>query len=112
MLRLTLLTSVLALLLAGSATSPPMAQETREIYPSCMLAKELASLLKQQFEEMPMARGLTDDGVLVTMFAATGSSTWTITLTDPGGVSCVLGVGTGFELTPEALARQSDPAPM
>ena len=58
MLRVTLLASISALLLAGSATSPPMAQETREIYPSCMLAKELASLLREQFEEVPMARGL------------------------------------------------------
>ena len=59
MLRLTLLASVSALLLAGSATGPPMAQEPPEIYPSCMLAKELASLLKEQFEEMPMARGVS-----------------------------------------------------
>ena len=87
MLRLTLLASVSALLLAGSATGPPMAQEPPEIYPSCMLAEELASLLKEQFEEMPMARGVSDDGVLVTMFAATASSTWTITLTDPGALA-------------------------
>jgi hypothetical protein len=111
MLRLTLLASVPALLLAGTATGPPMAQEPPEIDPTCMLTEELPSFLKEQFEEMPMARGVSEDGVLVTMFAATASSTWTITLTDPSGVSCILVAGTGFELTPEALARQSDAAP-
>ena len=111
MLRLSLLVSVSALLLAGSATGPPMAQEPPEKYPSCMLTEELASFLEEQFEEMPMARGVSEDGVLVTMFAATASSNWTITLTAPSGVSCILTAGTGFELTPEALVRQSDPAP-
>ena len=109
--RLSLLASLSAFLLPATATSSPIAQESPEIYPSCMLTEELASLLKEQFEEMPMARGFSDYGVLVTMFAATASSTWTITLTDPAGVSCILAAGTGFELTPEALARQSDPAP-
>ena len=88
-----------------------MAQEPPEIYPSCMLTQELAPVLKERFEEMPMARGVSEAGVLVTMFAATASINWTITLTAPSGVSCILTAGTGFELTPEALVRQSDPAP-
>jgi hypothetical protein len=46
MLRLTLLASVSALLLAGTATGPPMAQEPPEIDPTCMGTEELASFLK------------------------------------------------------------------
>ena len=111
MLRPTLLATVSALLLVGTATGPPLAQEPPEIYSSCMLSGELASFLREQFEEMPMTRGVSDDGVLVTMFAAKAAGTWTIALTDPSGVSCILATGTGFELMPEALARQSDPAP-
>jgi hypothetical protein len=111
MLRPTLLATVSALLLVGTATGPPLAQEPPGIYPSCMPTEELASFLRKQFEEMPMARGVSDDGVLVTMFAAKAAGTWTIALTAPAGVSCILAAGTGFELMPEALARQSDPAP-
>ena len=81
------------------------------MYFSCMLSGELASFLREQFEEIPMTRGVSDDGVLVTMFAAKAAGTWTIALTAPAGVSCILAAGTGFELMPDALARQNDPAP-
>ena len=60
---------------------------------------------------MPMARGISEDGALATVFAATTSSTWTITLADPSGVSCILATGTGFKLMPEALIPQGEPAP-
>jgi hypothetical protein len=109
--RPTLLATVSALLLVGTATGPPLAQELPGVYPSCMLTEELAPFLREQFEEMPMARGVSDDGVLVTMFAAKAAGTWTIALTDPSGFSCIVAAGAGFELMPEALARQSDPAP-
>jgi hypothetical protein len=109
--RPTLLATVSTLLLAGIATGPPLAQEPPGMYLSCMPTEELASFLREQFEEMPTARGVSDDGLLVTMFAAKAAGTWTIAMTDPSGVSCIVAAGTGFELMPEALARQSDPAP-
>ena len=60
---------------------------------------------------MPVAQDVADDGVLVTVFAAKATGTWTIALTEPSGLSCVVAAGTGFELMPEALALRGDSAP-
>ena len=73
--------------------------------------RAIVGYLQERFEEVPMARGVSGDGVLVTMFAAKATTTWTLALTDPSGVSCILDGGTGFELLPEALALPGDPAP-
>jgi hypothetical protein len=109
MRRLTLLVPLLALLLACTAADPLLAQQPPELHPSCMLAEALASFLEEEFEELPMARGVSDIGVLVTMFAAEATGTWTIAVTEPSGLSCIVALGTGFELTPEALALRGDP---
>jgi hypothetical protein len=111
MRRLTLLAPLLVLLLACTAADPLLAQQPPELYPSCMLAEELARFLDEEFEEVPMAQGVSDAGVLVTMFAAKATGTWTIAVTEPAGVSCIVAVGTGFELMPEALALWGDRAP-
>ncbi len=83
MRRLTLIAPVSALLLAGTAAGPLLAQEPPETYPSCMPAEELASFLEEEFEEVPMARGVSDEGVLVTVFAAKATRSWTLTVTGP-----------------------------
>jgi hypothetical protein len=111
MRRLALLVPLLALLLACTAADLLLAQQPPELYPSCMLAEDLARFLEEEFEELPMARGVSDAGVLVTMFAAKGTGTWTIALTEPSGLSCIVAAGTGFELMPEALAPRGDPTP-
>ncbi len=49
--------------------------------------------------------------MLVTVFAAKGTGTWTIALTEPSGLSCIVAAGTGFELMPEALTLRGDPTP-
>ena len=104
MRRLTLLVPLSALLLTCTAADPLLAQQPPELYPFCMPAEELASFLEEKLEEVPMARGASDVGVLVTVFAAKATGTWTIAVTEPSGLSCIVVAGTGFELMPEALA--------
>jgi hypothetical protein len=111
MWRLTLLVPLSALLLAGTAADPLVAQGPPETYPSCMPAEALAQFLEEEFAELPVARGMSDEGVLVTVFAARATSDWTLAVTEPSGLSCVFAAGTGFELMPEALAFQGGPAP-
>ena len=111
MRRLTLFVPLSVLLFAGTMAGPLRAQEPAEPYPSCMPAEELASFLEEEFEEVPMARGASDEGVLITVFAAKATGSWTLAVTEPSGLSCVFAAGTGFELMPEALAFQGGPAP-
>jgi hypothetical protein len=109
MRRLTLLTPVAALLLAGSVVDPLLAQALPGLDLACLLSEDLAWLLREQYAEVPVARGVGEDGTLVTVFAAKTTGTWRIALTDPTGVSCVIAEGTGFELLPQELALQGDP---
>jgi hypothetical protein len=111
MRRLTLLVPLSAVLLAGTATGPPRAQEAPKAHLSCMPAEALASLLEEEFAELPVAWGASDEGVFVTVFAAEATRGWTLAVTEPSGLSCVFAAGAGFELTPEALAFQGGPAP-
>ena len=69
-----------------------------------MRAQELARFLEENFGELPTARGLGDGGVVMTMFAAGGSNTWTLAITQPPGVSCILAAGESFELLPASVA--------
>jgi hypothetical protein len=109
MRRLTLLTPVAALLLAGSVVDPLLAQALPGLDLACLLSEDLAWLLREQYAEVPVARGVGEDGTLVTVFAAKTTGTWRIALTDPTGVSCVIAEGTGFELLPQELALQGAP---
>jgi hypothetical protein len=112
MRRLPLLASLLALLLAGAAAGPPLrAQGAPKMSLSCMPAEELARLLEEEFAELPLAWGASDEGVFVTMFAAKATGSWTFTVTEPSGISCVFAAGTGFEVTPAALALRDCPSP-
>ena len=110
MWRLTPLTPIMALLLAGSAVDPLLAQASPSLDLACLLSEDLTWFLREQYAEVPVARGVGGDGTLVTVFAAKTTGTWRIALTDPMGVSCIIAEGTGFELLPEELALRNDPA--
>jgi hypothetical protein len=109
MRRLTLLAPVSALLLAGGAVHPLLAQALPGMDLSCLVTEDLAWLLREQYAEIPVARGLGGDGVLVTVFAAKTTGSWTIALADPSGISCILAEGTGFKLLSDELALYSNP---
>jgi hypothetical protein len=76
-----------------------------------MPAEELARFLEEEFGQVPTARGMSDEGVLVTVFAAKTTRSWTLTVTEPSGFSCVFAAGTGFEVMPGVLALRGGPGP-
>lgn len=110
MSRLILLAALPTLLLAGTSAGPPPAPEQPPTDLSCMLSGDLAAFLREAFEEVPVARGVSDSGLLLTVFAAASTTTWTLAVTDPSGLSCIIAAGSGFELLPMAGARPDDPA--
>jgi hypothetical protein len=110
---LILLAPVSALLVCSAAD--PMLAQAQALLPdtglSCLLTEDLTWLLREEYAQVPVARGAGGDDTLVTVFAAETTGTWTIALMDPLGISCVLAEGNGFELlSKEELALRSDPA--
>jgi hypothetical protein len=74
----------------------------------CFLRAELVEYLGQRAHEAQSAMGLANNGSLLEVFTTDDQSTWTIFLTMPNGVSCVIGAGeTWMDLAPPAADQVS-----
>ena len=56
----------------------------------------IVGVLEKDYQERKIADGLSDAGALVELFVS-DSRSWTIVFTIPGGPSCVLSGGEGWE---------------
>lgn len=88
-------------LIAGVAaiTTSTFAKADQETV-GCHQPKEIARLLSTDFSERPVAFGLQQDGTLMQIFASKTGETWTVVLTTPTGLSCIVAEGTRWENLP------------
>lgn len=76
--------------------------------PQCNDRKQVLDLLAQKYKEAPIASGVTNNGGLVEVLTNAKGGTWTIIVTTPQGVSCLVAAGEGWRkmeqiaLDPEA----------
>lgn len=82
----------IALALAASC-SPAMSAT------SCDHRDQITQKLTDNFGETQSIVGLTSGGNLFEMFTNDTTGTWTVVLTNPNMVSCVMTVGTAFDFT-------------
>lgn len=74
----------------------------------CNDRKQVIDLLAQKYKESPVAAGVTNNGGLVEVLTDGKGGTWTIIVTTPQGVSCLVAAGDGWRrmeqlaLDPEA----------
>ena len=74
----------------------------------CNDRAKVIDLLAQKYKEAPVASGVTNNGGLVEVLTDTKGGTWTIIVTTPQGVSCLVAAGEGWRameqiaLDPEA----------
>ncbi|MBJ3763925.1 hypothetical protein ILP92_14325 [Maribius pontilimi] len=73
--------------------------------PRDLVLEKLAS----EFSESRQSIGLAANNQVVETFAAPSGS-WTVIVTAPSGISCIVASGQSFELTADALPPQGDPA--
>ena len=93
--------SGLIALTAGMAT----AQNARNCAPREAVVDRLAS----GYGETRQSMGLGANNQVVEIFASTETGTWTITVTMPNGLTCLVASGQAFEELVEALpADESD----
>ncbi len=85
----------LGLLAVGAlplGSDPALAQGT----PALSRARDgLLTQLEQKYGEVPVAIGVAD-GALIELLTAKDSMTWTIILTSPKGLSCLIASGEGW----------------
>jgi hypothetical protein len=84
----TLAATLLTVFLVGPFTMPTSAHGQV----ACEKRAKITTSLKKDYAEMPASAGLDNAGRMIEVFASTEGS-WTILMTMPTGVSCLLATG-------------------
>ena len=100
MIRLCLAGLVLAFWAA------PVLAQTASCGPRDMVLERLAS----QYGEARRAIGLGANRHMVEVFASEVSGTWTITMTSPAGLTCLVASGQAYESVAEVAAVEDEDA--
>lgn len=101
--HLAALTAAAAILLA--TTTDVAAQGT----PNCGPREAVVNRLADGYGETRQSIGIGANNAVVEVFASAETGSWTITVTMPGGPTCLVASGQAFEELAEALpARESD----
>nr|WP_324755295.1 hypothetical protein [Roseovarius sp. Pro17] len=82
--------SAATLILIGSAT-------TAETARNCAQRTQVVELLASSYGETRQSIGLGAKGSVVKVFASDASGSWTITVTTPTGLTCLVASGQAFE---------------
>jgi hypothetical protein len=76
----------------------------------CTDRSVIVARLAELYGESPQAIGLADGGRLVEVFASPETGTWTITVTAPSGITCLIAAGEHFERVEGGPMVRGDPA--
>ena len=101
MLRTALALSTCLLL---ATTSSVAAQQ-----PLCTERSEVVNQLSSQYSEAPVAMGIANNGGVVEILSSQSGTSWTIILTMPNGVTCMIAAGENWESLP-TLSKIDPPA--
>ncbi len=66
--------------------------------------------LSEKYGETRQSIGVASNNSIVEVFASDATGTWTITVTLPSGVTCMVASGQSFETLAEALPPRGDDA--
>ena len=82
------------------------AQQVRNCAPRDVVVERLAS----GYGESRQSIGIGAQGAVVEVFASNDTGTWTITVTNPSGLTCLVASGQSFETLAEALPVKENDA--
>ena len=77
--------------------------------PQCAPHDTVAANLATQFGEARRSMGLAQDNTVMELYAA-DSGTWTLTMTLPNGMTCLVAAGNSFETIDAPLPARGEPA--
>jgi ATP-dependent exoDNAse (exonuclease V) alpha subunit len=89
-------------LMAGQVS----AQQSR----NCAPRQKVIERLAMRYGETRQSIGLGAQGAVVEVFASTDTGSWTITVTTPNGLTCLVASGQSFESMAETLPPQGNDA--
>ena len=75
---------------------------------ACLPRDALLEKLSQKYRETPIAVGLASNGQVVELMSSPGGLTWTLVVTTPSGISCLIASGRAWNKTPAPEAKKGD----
>ena len=88
-----------ALALGGLALAAPLQAQSR----NCADRAVVVNILADNYGESRQSIGLGANNTMVEVFASLETGSWTITVTQPGGPTCLVASGQAFEHLAEGL---------
>jgi hypothetical protein len=93
---------------AAALIAAPAFAQTAAPGPACVKRADLIKHLEAKYHEAPAAVGIADNGALLEVFASKSGETWTVTVTMPNGISCMVATGQQWQDVPR-VAQLEDP---
>lgn len=97
--------TVIMLALAGIAVSSSPLPLSAAEPASCAARERVLSHLQQTYREEPASMGLANNGGVIEVLRSQDRASFTIIITMPNGMSCMIAAGESWEDLPKALAR-------
>lgn len=79
------------------------AQQVQAQTPNCAPRPDVLQRLAETYGETRRGIGMARQGTVMEVFASDDTGTWTITVTLPNGLTCLMGAGEAYETLAEAL---------
>jgi hypothetical protein len=76
--------------------------------PQCDTRDRLTALLAERYGETRRAIGLAGQAVVMELFTSDATGTWSITMTLPDGLMCLMASGAGFQTVTEELPARGE----
>ena len=78
--------------------------------PQCDSRETVTALLADRYGETRRAVGIAGQSAVMELYASATTGTWSITMTLPDGMMCLVASGANYEATSEELPARGDPA--
>jgi hypothetical protein len=80
-----------------AATMAAFSSAAQADHLACGSRDDVLAQLAAKFKEAPIAAGLANNGGIVEVVRSINGATWTITVTMPNGVTCLVAAGEGWK---------------
>jgi hypothetical protein len=81
------------------------AQQAHAQTGNCAAHATVLERLAERYGETRQSIGLSSDNAVVEVFASMDTGSWTITVTKPGGLTCLVAAGQAYQYLNEPLAN-------
>lgn len=92
------MTRIILALLASVVAAPAFASQHT---PTCDKRPAVMSQLENKYSEKPVAIGVANNGGIVEVLTTKEGNTWTIVITLPNGMTCLVAAGEDWESFPQ-----------